>query len=294
MYTEQKTKVRGYFDMNASIEGLNLSGQTAVITGGAGVLGSAMVEELAKREANIVIIGLNKDKAKKKALEINDLGVKAIGLSTDVTDREKLETAKDRIKEEFGGMDILINGAGGNHPNATTSDTLSFFDLPSDSIKNVFDINCLGTILPCQVFGKLILETVKKNGGYGNIINISSMSGFRPLTRIPAYSASKAAVSNFTQWLAVHIAQNYTPQIRVNAIAPGFFLTEQNRFLLTDKETGEFTERGKSIIAHTPNGELGDPQDLLSTLLWLLDPTSRFMTGTVVPVDGGFSAFSGV
>jgi NAD(P)-dependent dehydrogenase (short-subunit alcohol dehydrogenase family) len=280
--------------MGNSLKSLNISGQTAVITGGAGVLGGAMVEELAMRGANVVIIGRNEEKAKKKAEEINSSGKKAIGLSSDVTDRSQLEIAKEKIKEEFGGIDILINAAGGNHPQATTSDELSFFDLPPESIKNVFDINCLGTILPCQVFGQLMVETVEKSGGFGNIISLSSMSAFRPLTRIPAYSAAKAAVSNFTQWLAVHMAHNYTPRIRVNAIAPGFFLTEQNRFLLTDRETGEFTKRGRSIIAHTPDGELGDPQDLISTLMWLLDPASRFITGTVVPVDGGFSAFSGV
>jgi NAD(P)-dependent dehydrogenase (short-subunit alcohol dehydrogenase family) len=153
----------------------------------------------------------------------------------------------------------------------------------------VFDLNIIGTILPSQVFGKVMAEQ-----GYGTVLNISSMNAFRPLTRIPAYSAAKAGVSNFTQWLAVHLAQEYSPRIRVNAIAPGFFLTNQNRFLLTDKETGELTARGKSIIAHTPMARFGEPEDLLGAVLWLLSPASGFVTGTVVAIDGGFSAYSGV
>jgi NAD(P)-dependent dehydrogenase (short-subunit alcohol dehydrogenase family) len=166
---------------------------------------------------------------------------------------------------------------------------LKFFDLPTDALRWVFDLNVLGTILPCQAFGKLMAEQ-----GYGTILNISSMNAFRPLTRIPAYSAAKAAVSNFTQWLAVHMAQEYSPKIRVNAIAPGFFLTNQNRFLLTDPKTGEWTARGKTIVGHTPMGRLGESKDLLGCVLWLLSPASEFVTGVVIPVDGGFSAFSGV
>jgi NAD(P)-dependent dehydrogenase (short-subunit alcohol dehydrogenase family) len=186
-------------------------------------------------------------------------------------------------------VDILINGAGGNHPSATTKPDLPFFDLPLDALRHVGDLNLLGTILPCQVFGRGMAER-----GEGIILNISSMSALRPLTRIPAYSAAKAAVSNFTQWLAVHMAQNYSPKIRVNAIAPGFFLTEQNRFLLTDKDTGELTPRGQSILSHTPMNRFGDPEDLLGATMWLISPASAFVTGVVLPVDGGFSAFSGV
>jgi NAD(P)-dependent dehydrogenase (short-subunit alcohol dehydrogenase family) len=183
----------------------------------------------------------------------------------------------------------LINGAGGNKPQATTNQDLKFFDLPADAFRWVFDLNMLGTILPTQVFAKMMAVQ-----GSGIILNISSMNAFRPLTRIPAYSAAKAGVSNFTQWLAVHMAQEYSPAIRVNAIAPGFFLTEQNRFLLTDKETGELTARGQTIIQHTRMGRFGTPDDLVGTVLWLVSPASAFVTGIVVPIDGGFSAFSGV
>ena len=194
-----------------------------------------------------------------------------------------------QVFEKFGHIDILINGAGGNKPAATTNPEQSFFDLPADALRWVFDLNLMGTILPCQVFGKIMAEQKS-----GVILNISSMNAFRPLTRIAAYSAAKAGVSNFTQWLAVHMAQEYSPEIRVNAIAPGFFLTDQNRFLLIGKDTGELTPRGKSIITHTPMGRFGNPDDLLGTVLWLLSPASAFVTGIVVPVDGGFSAFSGV
>jgi NAD(P)-dependent dehydrogenase (short-subunit alcohol dehydrogenase family) len=202
---------------------------------------------------------------------------------------ETLQQASETIKAEFGKVDILINAAGGNHPSATTSAELSFFDLPLDGFRRVSDLNLLGTILPCQVFGRNMAER-----GEGVILNISSMNALRPLTRIPAYSAAKAAVTNFTQWLAVHMAQNYSPRIRVNAIAPGFFLTEQNRFLMTDKETGASTARAQSILAHTPMGRFGAPEDLLGATLWLVSPAASFVTGVVIPIDGGFSAFSGV
>jgi NAD(P)-dependent dehydrogenase (short-subunit alcohol dehydrogenase family) len=186
-------------------------------------------------------------------------------------------------------VDILINGAGGNKPAATTNPEQPFFDLPVDALRWVFDLNLMGTILSSQVFGKLMAGQKS-----GVILNISSMNAFRPLTRIAAYSAAKAGVANFTQWLAVHMAQEYSPDIRVNAVAPGFFLTDQNRFLLTKKETGVLTPRGQSIINHTPMGRFGAPDDLVGTVLWLLSPASAFVTGIVVPVDGGFSAFSGV
>jgi NAD(P)-dependent dehydrogenase (short-subunit alcohol dehydrogenase family) len=213
----------------------------------------------------------------------------AIVVYGDVLNPETLQTAAEKIVETFGRIDGLINGAGGNNPRATINPNQSFFDLPPDALRFVFELNLLGTILPSQIFGKYMVDQ-----GEGVILNISSMNAFRPLTRIPAYSAAKAGVSNFTQWLAVHMAHEYSPRIRVNAIAPGFFLTEQNRFLLTDKETGELTPRGQSIIAHTPMGRFGTPEDLLGTVMWLLSPASAFVTGVVVPVDGGFSAFSGV
>ncbi len=271
-----------------------LSGKRVAITGGGGELCGAMADTLADHGAMIAVLDISPERAGAKAEAINQRGGRAIGFAADVISREAMQSASERISEEFGGLDILINGAGGNHPQATTSDTSSFFDLPASALQKVFELNCMGTILPCQVLGKLMLDSVMSSGEYGNIINISSMNAARPLSRIPAYSAAKAAVSNFTQWLAVHMAQNYTPRIRVNAMAPGFFLTEQNRFLLIDDKTDELTPRGKTIIEHTPAGELGAAKDLISTLLWLLDPASHFVTGIVVPIDGGFSAFSGV
>jgi len=207
----------------------------------------------------------------------------------DVLNRESVTRTAEDVASHLGKLDCLVNGAGGNKPAATTSNELRFFDLPAEALRWVFELNILGTILPCQAFGKIMASQ-----GYGAILNISSMNSFRPLTRIPAYSAAKAAVSNFTQWLAVHMAQEYSPRIRVNAVAPGFFLTNQNRFLLTDKDTGGLTARGKSIMAHTPMARFGEPQDLFGSVLWLLSPASEFVTGVVVPVDGGFSAYSGV
>jgi NAD(P)-dependent dehydrogenase (short-subunit alcohol dehydrogenase family) len=207
----------------------------------------------------------------------------------DVLDIESVTAACQKVLETYGVVDILINGAGGNKPQATTSAEKSFFDLSTDAVQWVFNLNFIGTLLPSQVFGKHMVER-----GAGTILNISSMNAFRPLTRIPAYSAAKAAVSNFTQWLATHIAQEYSPAIRVNAIAPGFFLTKQNEHLLTEADSRELTPRGQQIIAHTPMGRFGTPEDLLGTMFWLLSPASSFITGVVVPVDGGFQAFSGV
>jgi len=190
---------------------------------------------------------------------------------------------------EFGGVDVLINGAGGNKKEATTGGEVSFFDMPAEAIKYVFDLNLIGTVLPSQVFGR---EMVK--GGRGVILNVSSMSAVRPLTKVAVYGAAKAAVDNFTRWLAVHMCQNYSKEIRVNAISPGFFLTEQNRFLLTDEKTGQLTARGETIVGHTPMGRFGEAGELVGTVLWLCSDASRFVTGSVIPVDGGFSAFSGV
>lgn len=263
---------------------------TVVVTGGAGILCGEIACALVGCNANVVILDRDLELAQ-KVIERFPKTVKgrAIRVYGDVLNAEVLQQANETIKAEFGAVDILINGAGGNHPSATTSADLSFFDLPLDALQRVSNLNLIGTILPCQVFGRGMAER-----GDGVILNISSMNATRPLTRIPAYSAAKAAVTNFTQWLAVHMAQNYSPRIRVNAIAPGFFLTEQNRFLLTDKETGQMTARGQSILTHTPMGRFGTPEDLLGATLWLVSPASAFVTGTVIPVDGGFSAFSGV
>ena len=275
-----KSKLQNAFD---------LSGKIAVVTGGAGVLCASICRALAAAGAKVAVLDLNAEAAESLAVEIHTSGADAIGVACNVLDKVSIETASQSVLAKFDRVDILINGAGGNKPTATTNPEQSFFDLPADALRWVFDLNLMGTILPSQVFGKLMAGQKS-----GVILNISSMNAIRPLTRIAAYSAAKAGVSNFTQWLAVHMAQEYSPDIRVNAIAPGFFLTEQNRFLLKDKETGELTGRGQSIISHTPMKRFGVPADLLGTVLWLLSPASNFVTGIVVPVDGGFSAFSGV
>ncbi|RPJ84510.1 MAG: SDR family oxidoreductase, partial [Acidobacteria bacterium] len=214
---------------------------------------------------------------------------RAAVVAGDVLDRESLEAACKTVLARFGRIDGLINAAGGNRPQATTGPKQSFFDLPADALRWVFELNLIGTIIPSQVFGKAMADA-----GDGVILNVSSMNAFRPLTRIAAYSAAKAGVNNFTQWLAVHLAQEYSPRLRVNAIAPGFFLTRQNEFLLVDKETGGMTPRGQSILSHTPMGRFGTPTDILGTVLFLLSPASAFVTGAVIPIDGGFAAFSGV
>lgn len=266
-----------------------LEGKVAAITGAGGVLCSAMAKALAAMGAKVAVLDIMIEAAEKVAAEINQSGGEAIAVKANVLDKESVEQACSAVLDKFGSVDILINGAGGNKKEATTSDTLSFFDLPGDAVRWVFDLNFIGTLLPSQVFGKHFSE--KKEGV---ILNLSSMNALSPLTKIPAYSAAKAAVSNFTQWLAVHMAQNYSTNIRVNAIAPGFFLTAQNRFLLTDEKTGELTPRGKTIIDHTPQGRFGEPEELLGAIVWLLSPAAGFVTGITLPVDGGFSAFSGV
>jgi len=269
----------------------SLKGKNAAILGGAGVLGTEMAKGLAKAGAYVAVCDLSEEKAKALASEINNLGIVSKGYKLNAMDLNDLKSVHDEIIRDFGRVDILVNAVGGNMKDATTSDTLSFFDLPKEALEKVVNLNLMGgAILPSQVFGK----TMASNPNGGVIINISSMNAFRPLTRIPGYSAAKAAVSNFTQWLAVDLARAYGDKIRVNAIAPGFFLTEQNRFLLTNPETGELTARGNSIISHTPMGRFGKPEDLVGTLIWLASDASKFVTGVVVPVDGGFSAFSGV
>lgn len=267
----------------------NIQGQTAVITGGSGGLGTAMAFALAGAGARVAVISLHATSSAKVVETIRADGGEAIGIACDVMDRADLERAYTKVLDSFGHIDILINGAGGNSPQATTSANTSFFDLDVYAIDAVLRLNFTGTFQSCQVFGRGMVEQ-----GHGCIVNIASMNALRPLTRIPAYSAAKAAVANFTQWLATYMAQEYSPRIRVNAIAPGFFMTEQNRFLLTDAQSGTMTQRGQAIIDHTPMGRLGAPEDLVGTLLWLVSPASAFVTGTVISVDGGFSAFSGV
>jgi NAD(P)-dependent dehydrogenase (short-subunit alcohol dehydrogenase family) len=267
----------------------DFTGRTVIITGGAGILGGEMACALVGCCANVAIMDRNPALADRLIHRLDAGPGRAVIVYADVLDRASLLKAEEVICEEFDCVDTLINAAGGNSPQATTSADLPFFDLPEDALRFVFDLNIVGTIIPSQIFGRSMAER-----GTGVILNIASMNAFRPLTRIPAYSAAKAGVSNFTQWLAVHMAQEYSPNIRVNALAPGFFVTDQNRFLLTDRETGELTERGRTIIDHTPMQRFGEPEDLLGTVLWLLSPLSAFVTGVVVPVDGGFSAFSGV
>jgi len=267
----------------------DLSGHTVLITGGAGILGGEMACALVGCGADVAILDRDPSLADRLLNRLESEPGRAVIFYGDVLQPETLDVAADNIRAELGPVDMLINAAGGNSPSATTSSDLSFFDLPEESLRFVVDLNLLGTVLPCQTFGRAMAER-----GEGVIVNISSMNATRPLTRIPAYSAAKAAIGNFTQWLAVHMAQEYSPNIRVNALAPGFFLTEQNRFLLTEEASGELTARGRTIVEHTPMGRFGTPEDLLGTLLWLLSPASAFVTGAVVPVDGGFSAFSGV
>jgi len=267
----------------------DLSDKVAVLTGGAGVLCSTMARALAACGAKVAILDINLDAAKQVAAQLRESGGEAMAIKTNVLDKASIEEAAEQVISAFGRMDILINGAGGNKKEATTSDELSFFDLPADAIRWVFELNCIGTILPSQVFGRHMADQ-----GSGCIINISSMAAFLPLTRVAAYSSAKAAVSNFTQWLAVHMSQNHSSKIRVNALAPGFFLTEQNRFLLTDEASGDLTDRGRTIIDHTPQGRFGDPEDLIGVVLWLLSDGASFVHGAVIPIDGGFSAFSGV
>jgi len=283
-----------------SVLPINLHGKTAAVTGGGGVLCSYMAKELAACGARVAVLDLRTEAAETVAREITDAGGQAMGIACNVLEKSSLEAAYTTMKAAYGPCDILINGAGGNRPKGTTSrefllpedlettpeDFKTFFDLTADGVRFVFDLNFLGTFLTTQVFTRDMAVNA-----HGVVINISSMNAFTPLTKIPAYSAAKAAVSNFTQWLAVHMAK---VGIRVNAIAPGFFLTEQNRSLLTNPD-GSMTVRGKTIIDHTPMGRYGTPEDLLGALLWLVDDAAAgFVTGAVIPIDGGFSAFSGV
>jgi len=276
---------------------MDSSNQVAVITGGGGILCGTMAKALAAEGMKVAILDLKLEAAKSVADEINQAGGIAIGVAANVLELESLKAAKQIVDGQLGECDILVNGAGGNHPKGTTTNThfnlgddsnnelISFFDLDPDGIQFVFNLNFIGTLLPTQVFAK---SMIGKEGC--SVINVSSMNAFTPLTKIPAYSGAKAAVSNFTQWLAVHFSK---VGIRVNAIAPGFFLTDQNRSLLTDAN-GDLTSRGNVIIDHTPMGRFGEPEDLSGTLLWLCSDSSKFITGVVVPIDGGFSAFSGV
>jgi NAD(P)-dependent dehydrogenase (short-subunit alcohol dehydrogenase family) len=268
----------------------DLTGKVAVVTGGTGALGSGMCRALAGAGASVVILARTEEKTVELAQAIRSNGGRALGVAADVMNRDSLQAASAAVQAQFGRVDILVNGAGGNHPEATAMPgQRTFFDLPEAALRHVFDLNLIGTVLPSQVFGARM--ATQETGGV--ILNVSSMASMQPLTRVVAYGAAKAAINNFTQWLAVDMATNHRPNVRVNAIAPGFFLGDQNRYLLQTEE-GDLTPRGQQIIDHTPMGRFGDPDDLTGTLLWLVSDASRFVTGIVVPVDGGFSAFSGV
>jgi len=274
--------------MNEAYKLFSLEGKVVAITGGAGILGSAIGKGLARFGAKIAVCDIKN--AELTANEMQKDGFEAKGYYMDVLNIESIKKSYEEIIRDFGKVDVLLNAAGGNMPQATTSNELSFFDLPFDALQKVVALNLFGgAILPSQVFGKFM---AKREEG-GSIINISSMAAFRPLTRTIGYSAAKAAVSNFTQWLAVHFAMEYNKKLRVNAIAPGFFLTQQNRYLLLD-EHGNLTARGKAIIDHTPMGRFGDPDDLIGVCVWLASDASAFVTGAVIPIDGGFNAYSGV
>lgn len=269
----------------------SLKGKTAVVTGGGGVLGGAIASGLAEAGAAVAVADLLPDMAENRVKQILAAGGVAKAYGMDVFNPETINKCCQDVVADFGTVNILVNAVGGNMKGATTAPEQSFFQLPVGALSKVMELNLIGgVVVPSQVFVKPMLSN--RDGGV--IINISSMNAFRPLTRIPGYSAAKAAVSNFTQWLAVHLAQEYKPLIRVNAIAPGFFLTEQNRYLMTEKDTGNLTARGNTILAHTPMGRFGDPDDLVGAVLWLASDASRFVTGVVLPIDGGFSAFSGV
>jgi NAD(P)-dependent dehydrogenase (short-subunit alcohol dehydrogenase family) len=266
----------------------SVEGKTIVITGGTGILGSVMAKNMAAAGAHVIILGRRADAGDGLVSDIKKTGGKASFFKTDVLDKDNLLGVKKDILKTTGRIDILVNAAGGNMPGATISPDKTFFDLDTKAFQQVVDLNLLGTVLPSQIFGEVMAANKK-----GIIINISSMSAFRPITRVVGYSAAKAAIDNFTQWLAVEMAKKVGEGIRVNAIAPGFFLTEQNRTLLTNPD-GTLTARGNAVINQTPFGRFGDAEELIGTLLWLCSDASKFVTGVVVPVDGGFNAYCGV
>ena len=269
---------------------VGLDGKLALVTGGTGVLGSAMCRALAAAGAHVIVTHRAAGPAEAAAAALCEAGHRATGFALDAMDASSLREAAARTRD-LGGLDILVNAVGGNRKEATTSADLPFARIPREAMEQVMGLNFLGgAFLAAQAFAPQMVE--KEAGGV--ILNISSMSALRPLTRIPGYSAAKAAVESFTRWLAVHLAKEYNPRVRVNAVAPGFFLTTQNRFLLTDERTGAFTPRGRAILDHTPMGRFGDPDDLAGVVVWLCSDAARFVTGITVPVDGGFSAYAGV
>lgn len=265
-----------------------LQGKTAVITGATGVLCSVISKELAKQGVNVAVIGHAGNKAQLLADEIIRDGGSAVAFNADVLNKESLIEARNFIIEKYKNIDILINGAGGNKKEATTSDEISFFNMDLKAVEWVFNLNVMGAILATQIFGELFVKS-----GKGCVINISSMAAYHPLTKTVAYSGAKAALSNFTEWMAVHFNQNYSVNIRVNAVAPGFLLTKQNKFLMV-QENGEPTERGKKVLDKTPMGRYGNPEEIAGPILWLCSDAASFVNGAIVPIDGGFSSYWGV
>jgi NAD(P)-dependent dehydrogenase (short-subunit alcohol dehydrogenase family) len=266
----------------------SLEGKIVVLTGAGGILTGEIAITAAQCGAKTIILDISKEAAEKTVEIIKKHNCEAIFLTCDVLDKKSLEDCCEKIIGKYGKIDCLVNGAGGNIQEATTSDSLSFFDIPEEANKKVMDLNYAGTILACQVFGK---EIAKQQ--LGSIVNIASIAAFRPLTRASAYAAAKAAVINFTRWLAVYFCDNYSAKIRVNAIAPGFFVTEQNKYLLFE-ESGNLTQRGKDILCQVPQKRFGDPHELAASVVWLLSDSSSFVTGSVITLDGGFDAYSGV
>ena len=266
----------------------DISGQVAVITGAGGIICGVMAKEMAKKGVKVALLDLFVENAQKIADEINAAGGEAVAVKANVLDRESLEQAREAVLERFGRVDILINGAGGNKKEATVSPELDFFHLNVDAFKWVFDLNVTGAVLTTMVFGELLAKQ-----GTGNVINIASMATYHPLTNTVAYCGAKAAVANFTEWMATHFNQNYSKNIRVNAIAPGFLLTTQNRFLM-QKEDGTPTDRGQRVLNKTPMGRYGVPEEMAGPVIWLCSEAASFVNGAVIPVDGGFSAFWGI
>jgi NAD(P)-dependent dehydrogenase (short-subunit alcohol dehydrogenase family) len=270
----------------------SLQGKVAIVTGATGVLGGTMARGLARAGARVGVLGRREQRARKLAERITEEGGDALALPADVLEKDQLETARRATLARWGRIDILVNAAGGNIPAATVEEGVKVLALPVEAFREVLDLNLLGTLLPIQVFGEAMTNGPEEVEGC--IVNVSSMAAQKPLTKVAGYSAAKAAVENLTRWLAVEFAHDkYGAGIRVNAMAPGFFLGEQNRAMLLN-EDGSLTERGESIISHTPAGRFGEPEELVGTLIWLCSPAARFVTGIVVPVDGGFSAFGGV
>jgi NAD(P)-dependent dehydrogenase (short-subunit alcohol dehydrogenase family) len=268
-----------------------LTGKVAVVTGATGVLGGAMARGLSRAGATVGVLGRRVERAEEVASGLSRDGAEAIALPADVLDRGQLEAARDAALKRWGSIDVLVNAAGGNVPGAIVGEDDSFFEMPREALRGVLDLNFMGTVLPTQVFGAAM---VPGNGeAEGIIVNVSSMAAQRPLTRVAGYGAAKAAVENLTRWLAAELARKHGPGLRVNAVAPGFFLGEQNRALLVG-EDGSLTGRGRTIIDHTPAGRFGEPEDLIGAVVWLCGPGARFVNGVVIPVDGGFSAFGGV